>query len=70
MSQPVPAHPPPAALPGQAHPISLADLQHAHAARSGDLQRIPAIRHSHGSGIINSGDCFRLGMIPTTTMAA
>jgi hypothetical protein len=22
-----------------------------------DLQSIPAIRHNHGSGIINSGDC-------------
>lgn len=39
-------------------------------AQPGDLQRIPAIRHSHGGGIINSGDCLSLGIIPTTTAAA
>jgi hypothetical protein len=30
-----------------------------------DFYPIPTIRHNHASGIISSGDCFRLGMIPT-----
>jgi len=39
-------------------------------AQRSDLQRIPEIRHNDGSGIINNGNCFRLGMIPTTAAAA
>ena len=41
----------------------------ARSAQRRDLQPIPAIRHNHGSGIINSGDCLRLGMIPTRATA-
>ena len=41
----------------------------ARCAQRRDLQPIPAIRHNHGSGIINSGDCLRLGMIPTRATA-
>jgi len=67
MSQPVRAHPPPthhqSALIRTVSPSSS-----AHALRaSRDLQRIPAIRHHHGSGVIDSGDCFRRGIIQTTT---
>ncbi|WP_332802148.1 hypothetical protein [Sphingomonas sp. RT2P30] len=41
----------------------------ARCAQRRGLQPIPAIRHNHGSGIITSGDCFRLGMIPTRAAA-
>jgi hypothetical protein len=40
-----------------------------HGAQRRDLQPTPAIRHNHGSGIINSSDCLQLDMIPTRTAA-